>query len=128
MSQQPEINYPENINLEFPEGKVEQDKETNPPYQEEIFEQEYNRPTEKHYKESLELKKKQVNMSKCIYNLLQKQTVLNKILKLRERKILKGIHLPMSMKAIHTGYLTSPFFKNIYLYLAQRNDVLLGLQ
>ena len=42
VSQQPEINHPENRDLEFPEC---QDIETNSPYQEEIIEQEYNRPT-----------------------------------------------------------------------------------
>ena len=36
-----------------------------------------------------------------------------------ERKILKDIHLPMSIKEMHTGYLTSPDLKNIYLYFIQ---------
>ena len=37
MSQQPEINYPENIDLEFPGSHVEQNMETNSSYQEEIM-------------------------------------------------------------------------------------------
>ena len=42
--QQLEINYPEIINLKFPRCQVEQDIETNSPYQEEVMEQEYSRP------------------------------------------------------------------------------------
>ena len=33
--------------------------------------------------------------------------------------MLKGTHLPVTIKKIHAGYLNSPFFKDIYLYLAQ---------
>ena len=46
VSQQPEINHPENIDLEFPESQVEHEIETNSPYQEEITEQAYSRPKE----------------------------------------------------------------------------------
>ena len=37
---QTEINYPENVDLGFQEGQVEQDFGKNSPYQEEIIEQE----------------------------------------------------------------------------------------
>ena len=43
----PEVNHPENVELEFPEGQIEKDIETNSPYQKELNELEY-RPTEKH--------------------------------------------------------------------------------
>ena len=33
--------------------------------------------------------------------------------------MLKGTHLPLSIKEIQAGYLTSPFFKDLYRYLAQ---------
>ena len=29
------------------------------------------------------------------------------------------MHLPVKIKEIQTGYLSSPYFKDIYLYLAQ---------
>ena len=38
-------------------------------------------------------------------------------MKLTERKVLKGIHLPRTIKHTQTGYLTTLNFKNIYLYL-----------
>ena len=36
-----------------------------------------------------------------------------------QRKVLKGTHLPDEIKEIQAGYLNSPHFKDIYLYLAQ---------
>ena len=36
-----------------------------------------------------------------------------------KRNILKGTHLPLMIKEIQAGYLTSPFFKDLYRYLAQ---------
>ena len=33
--------------------------------------------------------------------------------------MLKGTHLPLTIKEIQVGYLTSPFLKNLYRYLAQ---------
>ena len=36
-----------------------------------------------------------------------------------QRKLLKGTHLPMEIKEIQAGYLCSPYFKHLYLYLSQ---------
>ena len=36
-----------------------------------------------------------------------------------QRKVLNGMHLPVTIKEIQAGYLISPYFKDIYLYLAQ---------
>ena len=36
-----------------------------------------------------------------------------------QQKILKDMHLPVKIKEIQAGYLSSPYFKDIYLYLAQ---------
>ena len=33
--------------------------------------------------------------------------------------MLKGIHLPMEVNEIQAGYLCSPYFKDLYLYLSQ---------
>ena len=33
--------------------------------------------------------------------------------------MLKGTHLPVTLKEIQVGYLNSPYFKDVYLYLAQ---------
>ena len=44
---------------------------------------------------------------------------IDKILDIIKRKVLKGTHLPLTIKEIQAGYLTSPYFKDLYLYLAQ---------
>ena len=32
---------------------------------------------------------------------------------------MKGTHLPLTVKEIQAGYLTSPYFKDLYLFLSQ---------
>ena len=44
---------------------------------------------------------------------------MNKILKVIQRKILKGTHLPVTIKEIQAGYLVSQYVNDIHLYLAQ---------
>ena len=41
------------------------------------------------------------------------------MLKIIQRKIHKGTHLPVTVKEIQAAYLISPYFKDLYLYLAQ---------
>ena len=36
-----------------------------------------------------------------------------------QRKFLQGTHLPVTVKEIQAGHLVSPYFKDLYLYLAQ---------
>ena len=60
-----------------------------------------------------------VNMEKIVQKYLPKQADIDKILKVIQRKVLKGTHLPITIKEIQAGYLNSPYFKDIYLYLSQ---------
>ena len=41
------------------------------------------------------------------------------ILDIIKRKVLKGTHLPLTIKEIQAGYLSSPYFKDLYLFLSQ---------
>ena len=50
---------------------------------------------------------------------LPKQTDIDKILKIIQQKVLKGMHLSVTVKEIQAGYLSSSYFNDIYLYLAQ---------
>ena len=50
---------------------------------------------------------------------LLKQADIDKILKIIQRKVLKGTHLRVTVKEIQAGYLISPCFKDLYLYLVQ---------
>ena len=44
---------------------------------------------------------------------------IDKILDIIRRKVLKGTHLPLTIKEIQVGYLSSPYFKDLYLFLSQ---------
>ena len=48
-----------------------------------------------------------------------KQADIDKILKIIQRKVLKRMHISVTVKEIQAGYLISPYFKDLYLYLAQ---------
>ena len=50
---------------------------------------------------------------------MPKQTDIDRILEIIQRKVLKGTHLPVKINEIQAGYLHSPYFKNLYLYLSQ---------
>ena len=44
---------------------------------------------------------------------------IDKILKMIQRKVLKGMHLPIKIKEIQAVYLCSPYVKYLYLYFSQ---------
>ena len=58
-------------------------------------------------------------MGTLIQEFLPKQAGIDRILKVIQRKVLKGTHLPVEVKEIQAGYLSSYHFKDIYLYLSQ---------
>ena len=62
-----------------------------------------------------------VDTSKLVQKYLPRQTDIDKILDIIKRKVLKATHLPLAIKEIQAGYLTSLYFKDIYKYLAQNN-------
>ena len=60
-----------------------------------------------------------INTNNVVQKYLPKQTDVDKILKNIQRKVLKGTHLPVTIKDIQAGYLNSPNLKDLYLYLTQ---------
>ena len=60
-----------------------------------------------------------VDTTKLIQRFLPKQMDIDKILDIIKRKVLKGTHLPLTIKEIQAGYLSSPYFKDLYLFLSQ---------
>ena len=78
----------------------------------------YQRPDKSFFQEPHELEGL-VNTDKLVQKFLHKQADIDKILKIIQRKVLKGTHLPVKIKEIQAGYLVSPYFKDVYLYLAQ---------
>ena len=92
--------------------------EENSPFQEGIISEIYERPDMSYIQEPQELKDL-IDTTKLIQKFLLKQTDIDKILDIIKRKVLKGTHLPHTIKEIQAGYLNSPYFKDLYLFLSQ---------
>ena len=92
--------------------------EENSPFQEGIILEIYDRPDNSYMQEPQELTDL-IDTTKLIQKYLPKQTDIDKILDIIKRKVLKGMHLPLTIKEIQAGYLTSPYFKDLYLFLSQ---------
>ena len=96
------------------------DIEENSPFQEGIISETYKRLDASYVQEPYELTDL-IDTTKLIQKFLPKQTDIDKILDIIKRKVLKGKHLPLTIKEIQAGYLSSPYFKDLYLFLSQNN-------
>ena len=94
------------------------DIQENSLFQEGIISETYKRPGTSYVQEPYELKDL-INTTKLIQKFLPNQMDIDKILDIIKRKVLKGTHLPLTIKEIQVGYLSSPFFKDLYLFLSQ---------
>ena len=92
--------------------------EENSPFQEGIISEIYERPDTSYVQEPQELKDL-IDTTKLIQKFLPKQTDIEKILDIIKRKVLKGTQLPLMIKEIQGSYLSSPSFKDLYLFLSQ---------
>ena len=104
-----EINPNPNINLDF---------EENSPFQEGIMLEMFERLDKSFFQNAKELGDL-INTQNLVHKFLPKQTDIDKILEVIQRKILKVTHLPVEVKEIQVGYVYSPYFKDLYLYLSQ---------
>ena len=82
------------------------DFEENSSFQEGIMSETLQRLDKSFFQESKELGDF-INKGNLIHKYLPKQTDIDKISKVIQRKILKGTHLPVKIKEIQTGYLHS---------------------
>ena len=78
----------------------------------------YESPNKSYLKQLQELTDL-VDSTKVIHKYLPKQEDIDKFLNIIKRKVLKGTHLPLTIKEIQAGYLNSMFFKDLYRYMAQ---------
>ena len=97
-----------NINFDF---------EENLPFQEGIMSETFQR-LDKFFQEPTELGDL-INKGNFICKYLPKQTDIDKLLKIIQRKVLKGTYLPVEIEETQTGCLCSPYFKDLYLFLSQ---------
>ena len=94
------------------------DFKENSPYQEGVISETYQRQDKSYFQETQELESL-INRGRLVQKVLLKQADIEKILKVIQRKVLKGTHVPVTVKEIWVGNLVSSYFKDIYLYLAQ---------
>ena len=78
----------------------------------------FQRPDKSFFQEPRELGDL-ISKGNLIQKPLPKQTDIDKILKVIQRKVLKGTHLPVDIKKIQARYLHSSYFKDIFIYLSQ---------
>ena len=94
------------------------DIEENSPFQEDIISETIQRWDKMFFQNPKRLEDI-IDMGNLIHKFLPRQTDIDKILHIIQRKVLKGTHLPVELKEIQAGYLHSPYFKEIYQYLSQ---------
>ena len=97
------------INLDFKE---------NSPFQEGGISEMFQRQDESLFQDPKELDNL-INTGNLIQKFLPKQADIDKILKVIQRKVLKGTHLLVEIKEIQARYLCSLHFKDIFLNLSQ---------
>ena len=78
----------------------------------------FQRPGKSFFQEPKELGDL-INKGNIIHKYLPKQTDIDRILEIIQRKVLIGTHLPVKIKEIQAGYMHSPYCKDLYLYLSQ---------
>ena len=103
----------ENINPD-----INLDFEENSPFQEGVISETFQRLDKSFFQDPKELNDL-INTGNLVQRILPKQADIDKILKVIQRKVLKGTHLPVEIKEIQAGYLTRSHFKDIYLCLSQ---------
>ena len=86
---------------------INMDFEENSPFQEGIISETYKRLDSSYIKEPSELVDL-CDTTKITQNFLPKQTDIDKTVDVIQRKVLKGTHLPLTIKDIQAAYLTSP--------------------
>ena len=111
-------NITQNVHEINPNPKINFNFEENSPFQEDIMSETFQRPDKSFYQNSKELGDLK-NKENLVHKYLPKQTDIDKILMVIQRKVLKGTHLPVEVKEIPAGYLCSPYFKDLYLYLLE---------
>ena len=95
------------------------DIEENSPFQEGIISETCKRP-DKSYVQELQELKNLIDTTKLVQKFLPKQMDIDKILDIIKRKLLKGTHLPLTIKEIQAGYLSSLYFRLVSILVSKQ--------
>ena len=109
---------PQSSNIDNNNSDINFDFEENSPFQEGVMSETFQRMDKSFFQEPKELGDL-INKENFIHKYLPKQTDIDRILEIIQRKVLKGTHLPVKIKEIQAGYIHSPYFKHLYLYFSQ---------
>ena len=85
------------------------DFKENSPYQEGVISETYQRPYKSYFQEPPELDSL-IRTDKLVQKFLPKQTDIDKIFKITQRKVLKGMYLPVTVKEMPGRLLNQPLF------------------
>ena len=111
----------QNVDKFFPTNQgngINLDIEENSPFQEGVISETIQRLGKTFFQNPKRLEDI-IDMGNLVNKFLPKQTDIDKILHIIQRKVLKHTHLPVEIKEIQAGYLHSPYFREIYQYLLQ---------
>ena len=108
---------PDNLSKKQKAESLKIEIEENSPFQESIISEVHEWPGKSYFQELIELKDL-IDKNNIVQQFLPKQTDIDKILEIIRKNVLKGMHLPLIIKEIQAVYLSSLYFKDIYLYLA----------
>ena len=81
---------------------IKTDFKENSTYQEGVISETYQRSNRSYFHEPPELDSL-ISTGKLVQKFLMKQPDIDKILKIIQRKVLKGMHLPVTVKEIQAG-------------------------
>ena len=83
-------------------------------FQEGVISETYQRLGTTYFQEPQE-SNSQINTGRLVQKFLPKQADIDKILKIIQRKVPKGMHLPVTVREIQARYIISSSFKDLYL-------------
>ena len=98
----PEV--PRNLSDFYPEMNM--DFKENSPFQEGVISVMYQSPAKSYFQEP-QKSDSLIDIGRILEKFLLKQTDIDKILKIMQRKVLKGMHYPVTVKEIEEEYLIS---------------------
>ena len=98
--------------------EINLDIEENSPFQEGVISELIQRLDKSFFQNPRKLEDV-INPDNLVHKFLLKQVDIDKVLHIIQRKVLKNRHLPIEIKEIQAGYLHSPYFMDLYLYLLQ---------
>ena len=105
-------------NVDNNNSDINFDFKENSPFQKGVISETFQRLGKSFFQEPKELGDL-VNKGNFIHKYLPKQTDIDRILEIIQRKVLNGTHLPVKIKEIQAGYIHSPYFRLVLIFVTK---------